>query len=371
MLFDLAIRRELARSFGAVLLVLFTITLTLMLIRTLGLATRGSVNPQEVMLVLGYTAMGQLPVILSLGLLLAVVSTLARMHADSEMVIWMTCGRGLSACVAPVFRFAWPVLLVVLALVLLVWPWANDQMYQLRQRFEQRGDLARVAPGQFQESADGRRVFFIDKDSREGAEGRNVFILTRDRFGTEQLTSARGATVQQQDGDTFLVLRDGERVEQGGQVQGVRLSRFDEYHLRTGESGVGAIDVQSLRAESTWSLWRAGDAARMGELGWRLGLGLTAFNVLLLGVATGRAQPRRGRTASLMFALLVFIVYFNLINLGQAWVASGRINVWAFLVLLHGGVLALSLLWLAARHLQWHWRDLLARPGTDPVVGPT
>ena len=51
-------------------------------------------------------------------------------------------------------------------------------------RFERRSDIARVAPGQFQTSADGRRVFFIRKASSapetgasSAGEGRSVFIL--------------------------------------------------------------------------------------------------------------------------------------------------------------------------------------------------
>lgn len=42
---------------------LFTIVVTIMLIRTLGLATSGSVDPKEVMLVLGYTVLGRLHII--------------------------------------------------------------------------------------------------------------------------------------------------------------------------------------------------------------------------------------------------------------------------------------------------------------------
>ena len=43
MLFDSTVRRELARSFGATLVVILTIVITMMLIRTLGLAAGGAV----------------------------------------------------------------------------------------------------------------------------------------------------------------------------------------------------------------------------------------------------------------------------------------------------------------------------------------
>ena len=150
MLFHSSLRTELARSFGATLVVLFTIVLTVLLIRTLGMASRGSVNPEEVMLVLGYTVLGYTQTILTLALFISIVSTLSRMYRDSEMVIWFASGRGLISLLRPLLRFAWPVMVVIAVLSLLVWPWANSQIQELKTRYEQRSDIDRIAPGEFQ-----------------------------------------------------------------------------------------------------------------------------------------------------------------------------------------------------------------------------
>ena len=61
MLFDSTLRRDLARNFGATLVVILTIVLTMMLIRTLGQAAGGKIAPQDVVLLLGYVALGHLP----------------------------------------------------------------------------------------------------------------------------------------------------------------------------------------------------------------------------------------------------------------------------------------------------------------------
>src|SRR4029079_19456205 len=140
MLFHSSLRKELARSFGASLVVLVTIVMTMSLIRTLSQASRGSVNPQEVLMVMGYVVLGYLPPIMTLSLFIAIVGTLSRMYRDSEMVIWFSAGRGLSAFLKPLFRFAWPVLLVIAALALVVWPWANHQTQDMKERYGKRGD---------------------------------------------------------------------------------------------------------------------------------------------------------------------------------------------------------------------------------------
>ena len=79
MLFHSSLRQELARSLAATVLVLLTIVMTMMLIRTLGQAARGTASPQDVVLLLGFAAMAHLPTMISLSLYVAVVLTLGRM----------------------------------------------------------------------------------------------------------------------------------------------------------------------------------------------------------------------------------------------------------------------------------------------------
>ena len=62
------------------------------------------------------------------------------------------------------------------------------------------------------------------------------------------------------------------------------------------------------------------------ELGWRLGLALAAINFVVLGLAVASVNPRAARSTSLVFALFAFIVYYNLMTLGQSWVGAGRLG---------------------------------------------
>lgn len=350
MLFHSSIRRELARSFGATLVVLFTIVLTMLLIRTLGLASKGSVNPEEIMLVLGYTVIGRMPTILTLALFIAIVFTLSRMYRDSEMIIWLASGRSLGGFVAPVFRFAWPILLVIIFMTLFAWPWANRQTDDLRGRFERRGDLERVAPGQFQESSSGRRVFFIDKDTADGTEGRNIFISSREPDGRETITSARSGRIVWQGDQQLLILNNGQRMESAADRSSLKVSEFETYTTQVGSSARITSGRSSLKSKPSWELVDEPTQAHLGELGWRIGLALTAINFVLIALATTTGNPRAGRGGNLFFTLFAFVFYYNLLNLGQSWVASGMVDLVPFMLMLHGSVFALSLLWLIKRH---------------------
>jgi lipopolysaccharide export system permease protein len=346
MLFDSTLRRDLARSFGATLVVILTIVLTMMLIRTLGQAALGRVSPQDVVLLLGYLALGQLPTMLALSMFIAVVATLSRMYRDSEMAIWFASGVGLTRFVRPVLRTSWPVLIVVMILALFVWPWVNLRSVELRDRFERRSDLSRVAPGQFQSSSDGKRVFFIERDPADDRTGRNVFILSQ--LGeVESVTTAKTGRIVLENDDRFLVLDTGQRNEQNMATKEKTLSRFEGYKIQAGERVIANTDELPPKARPTIELMQTPKAAFQGELVWRLGLVLGGANLLLLGIGLSETNPRRASNWNLLFALLSFVVYYNIINLTQAWVGGGKVGMGSALVTAHGGafLLALCLIW--------------------------
>ena len=362
MLFHSSIRKELARSFGATVVVLVTIVMTMMLIRTLGLASQGNVNPSEVGLVLGFTMLGHLPTVLTMSLFIATVGTLSRMYLDSEMVIWFVGGRGLRAVLKPLLRFAWPMLVSIAVLVLLVWPWSNQQISELRERFERRGDLERVSPGQFQESANGLRVFFVDKESVENKQGKNVFIASTDH-GKQAMTAAKGGRITEIDNENFLVLELGQRLEQTVGEADLKISEFKAFGSRIGQD-VRTASVLPAKSVDTLSLMREQTRAYQGELSWRLGMTLAAINLVIIALAVTSANPRVGRGGNFALALFIFVIYYNFINLGQSWIGSGKAQLWPFMLALHGGALALAVLWLTVRHNQWSWQRLFKTQST-------
>ena len=366
MLFHSSIRKELSRSFGATLVVLVTIVMTMMLIRTLGLAARGSVNPSEVFLVMTYTVLGYMPTILSLSLFVCIVGTLSRMYRDSEMVIWFSSGRGLADFLPPLFRFAWPILLLIAVFALVGWPWANSQTEGMREQYQRRSDIERVAPGEFRESAGRLRVFFIDKDTPDSATASNVFISSIER-NMQIITSAQSGRIENIGDARFLTLRNGQRLERPLAAGELKISEFRSYGAKIGSDVDSSDNTAPTRAKTTLTLLREPSAINRGELAWRIGMLLAAINFVVLALTVSSGNPRVGRSGNLLFALCAFVLYYNLINLGQSWVSLGRYGVGSFMLTLHGGALALALSWLAKRHFNWNWRRFSAR--TRPPAG--
>ncbi|WP_213954856.1 MULTISPECIES: LPS export ABC transporter permease LptF [unclassified Variovorax] len=353
MLFHSSLRKELSRSFGATLVVLVTIVMTMMLIRTLGLASKGSVDPAEVFLVMTYTVLGYLPTILSLSLFISIVGTLSRMYGDSEMIIWFSSGRGLANFTWPILRFAWPILVLIAMLAFVAWPWANSQTQGMRDQYERRSDIDRIAPGEFQESSGRNRVFFIDKDTADDSTASNVFISSIER-NRQLITSARSGRIETIDNARFLMLSNGQRLERPfDKSAGLKISEFKTYGARVGSNAATSPDALPPRAQTTVALLASSALPGRAELSWRLGMLLAACNFVLLALAVASVNPRVGRSGNLLFALFAFVIYYNMLNLGQGWVGTGRIAPGPFLLALHGGVFVVAVAWLAKRHNNW------------------
>ncbi|MEN9357770.1 MAG: hypothetical protein RL695_1941, partial [Pseudomonadota bacterium] len=88
---------------------------------------------------------------------------------------------------------------------------------------------------------------------------------------------------------------------------------------------------------------------------WRIGIPLAAFNLALLAIPLSFVNPRAGRTNNLIFAILTYMIYSNLISLSQAWVAQGRLGFEVGVWLVHGAMLVLLVLLFSRRLIIFSW----------------
>jgi lipopolysaccharide export system permease protein len=364
---DTSFRRESARTLIATLVVLLTVFMTFSSLRMLRSASAGAIDPQDVAFFIGLSTIGYSAQLLTIALLIAVLVVLSRWYRESEMAVWLSSGVGLPHMIGPVLRFSWPVLLIIAALTLVVWPWHNQQLQALRDRFEQRNDLARASPGQFKESSGGRRVFFFEGEPAAG-QGRQVFVRIIDGRSETVTLAARGAIVRENDKNQ-LQLSAGRRYEflaadtANNKPAEARVASFERYVIDVKEELALPQMTTPARATHTLELLRSSDLRLQGELFWRLSLPLSAIVLCLLAVPLAAVQPRAGRGWHVLFAMLVFFTYYQLSNLGQAWVAQGRFGWLQLLFVLHGVAFAWLLFMIWRKSSGWTLTNSLSRLG--------
>ena len=326
MIFRRALQREFGHLAVAVFTTLFAITLTTQLIRLLGQAANGKVLSEAVFALLAFSSLNYMPVLLSLTLFVSVLMAVSRSYRESEMVIWFSSGLSLLDWIRPVLNFGLPIVAVVALFSFYVSPVAVDQIDDYRRQMDRRDDLARVAPGVFREAASADRIFFVEGSiDDESTEVRNVFIVQNEGNKLNILVSQRGYRDTRSNGDRFVVLLNGRRYEGVPGQADYRVMDFDKYWLRV-ENKETNQQARGVKATSTWDLIQDGSKSAQAELLWRIGLPLSALLLGLLAVPLAFVNPRASRSFSLVFALLTYMVYSNLVSVAQAWVAQGKVS---------------------------------------------
>lgn len=325
MIFQRALRRELASSAGATFTVLFSVSVTWTLISILGKAAGGKVASSDVLALIGFAMLNYLPTVVTLTSFISVLAVVSRSYRDSEMVVWFASGLSLTRWIRPVLTFGLPLVLLTGALSLVVTPWAKMKSAEFVQRFEQREDLKKVSPGQFKESSSSNRVFFVEGVSGEATVVQNVFVNTVENGVNSVVVAKQGVIESDGKGGQFLVLKNGRRYQGTPGQADFQSMEFERYSMRVATRvNVSNLDLPA-KAMSTAMLLAAPSNATRAELLYRIGAPITCLLLILLAIPLGFVNPRAGSATNMIIALLIFITYLNLVGLMQASVSQGKI----------------------------------------------
>jgi lipopolysaccharide export system permease protein len=355
MIFRNALLRELVAVAVATFVVLLGIVITMLLVRLLGQAASGAITTSGVAILMGFAIINYLPVLFSLTLFIAVLMTLTRSYRDSEMVVWFSCGMGLTQWIRPVLVFAGPVVLMIATLSLLLSPWAVTKSEELRRQMDSRDDVSAVSPGVFRESRQAQRVYFVEEVSGSENLVANVFVSSVQHGKQGVMVAARGFQETAANGDRFLVLLNGRRYEGEPGAADYKIYEFQRYAMRVDAIEGHAARAPTTKALTTFSLLKEPTPAHMAELSWRLGLPTSALILTLLAIPLSFVNPRAGRSMNLVLALLIYMAYSNLLSITQAQIAQTRLSLPIGLFGVHAAMLVILLALFYRRLVVFSW----------------
>ncbi|MES2042053.1 MAG: LPS export ABC transporter permease LptF [Pseudomonadota bacterium] len=324
MIFQRALRRELNSAAGAVFTTLFTITISVMLINILGKAAGGKVASADVVALIGFTALMNMHILLLLTGFISVLLVVTRSYQDSEMVVWFASGLSLTQWIRPVLGFGGPLIILTGLLSFIVTPWANQQNVEFRERFEKRSDIAKVSPGKFQESASSDRIFFVEEVAGDLSKVQNIFINTYKDGRSSIVVAKEGMIEIDKAGDKFLVMSKGRRYDGLPTAPDFQMMQFEKYGVLVSSQNASIASDKSAKSMPLMALIENLDSTKLGELLWRISLPVMCAILLLLAIPLGYVNPRVGRSANLIVALLLVVIYLSVTNILQALVVQER-----------------------------------------------
>lgn len=359
-IFQRALVAEFASNGLLVFAVLLGIIVISQLIRLLSEAVSGVVAVDGVLALLGFSAMNYLPVLLSISLFISILLTLSRCYRDSEMVVWFSAGVGLTRWIRPVLWYATPLVCLIALLSLVLSPWALRKADEFKSKLASRDDVTSATPGMFRESKQTGRVYFIENVKAGSNKVGNIFVQSEQNGKLGTMAAQQGVQETLPNGDRFLVLLNGTRYEGTPGQRDYRIVEFERYAMRIDSAPVRQAEPQ-LRTMSTAELWSDRTAWNLSELEWRVGLPISAAILALLAIPLSYVNPRAGRSLNLILAIVLYMLYNNLISVTNAWVGQGKLSPGVGLWGIHAAMLALTALMFYRRMTLFSLRRIIKK----------
>lgn len=347
---DRYILREVAQTWFAVTGVLLFILLTNQFAQVLGDVAKDKLPESAVFQVIGLTALQYLTILVPIGLFLSIMLALGRLYADSELPAMMACRFGTTDIYRPLLLLVLPLVVGVGWLAIEIGPKALTEIERIGLEARRQADLASIEPGKFVSGSDEGTVVYAE-EVRGPGRVENVFLQRRTADGeTEVVVAKRGEQRDSEDPNMrFFVLYDGRRYMGMPGTTEFNVIEFAEHGIPYRLPEVSDPELEA-RAKDTADLLFSRDPEDVAELHWRIGIPLSTLVLALLAVPLSRTQPRHGRYGRIAIGLLVFIIYFNLMSAGKAWLEKSAVPRELGIWWVHGLMLLLAVVILGMQH---------------------
>lgn len=334
--------KEVFKSQIAILLILLLIFFSQQFVRVLGAAANGNVPADLVfsLLGLGMPTMAQL--MLPLCLFIAILLTFGRLYAESEITVMRACGVGQRILVKVALIMS--LLTAGIAAYNALWlsPWAIQKQVNMVEDAKANPTVGVLSSGQFISTNNNNVVLFIDKIKDNQIRNVYLFQMTpQKQTKPSVITAEKGELIALPNGDQVLNLKNTKRVEGTSALPDFRITHFDEYHAYLGYQS--AENTNDEVAELTLSqLIDLDSSSAKAELHWRITLILAVPLMALIAVPLSRVNPRQGRFAKILPALLLYLIYFLLQSSFKSAGSAGKLEAELLMPLVNIGFFLLA-----------------------------
>ncbi len=324
---DRYLAREILLNWLAVLLVLMLVVMSAEVARLLSMVVQGQISTALLLPLMLNSAVKNVVFLMPLSSLLAVLLAFGRLYKDSEMAAIMSAGCGAMDLYRPLLWLLIPASLILLVMTLFVVPQLNARNDILMEQQKNQQDLSSLMAGRFNPSSSSNAVFFIESHDEDSSKVDGVFFKQTDA-GVDTIDIANSASNRiQEDGSRFLVMNDGKQYIGTAGEQDYRVISYSEYGIRMSDADRTELELDNS-SMSSMDLYRSDRVSDQAELQWRFTIPVAMFIIVLIAVPLSHTQPRSGRYSKLAVAIVLYLLYSNLLSVSNKWVVNEKIPVW-------------------------------------------
>ena len=288
---------------------------------------------QELMPIVGFNMLRDVPIILSLSLFLAIIISISQMYKSSEAVVMNSVGLGDKSFVyyiQPIVLFSF---VLVFILTIYAVPWAKQQKSYAEDETINASEFSFITEGKFESFKNGEIVFYASESSLIDSAGEQnmeeVFIyITRKESPVIVLASEAIKYTDSISQSIYLRLKDGVRYEGLPGDLNVNILDFDQYDLEivSGEVQKSLSNFSEIEEKTTIDLLNEGGLLANAEVQWRFSQPLSILILSVIGVLLGKASPRTGKGINLLIGVVIFMIYNNGLLVAKTSIENGELN---------------------------------------------
>jgi lipopolysaccharide export system permease protein len=357
----LIIFRYLAKEVGITLIALTAILMLIFLsnqfIQYLNRAAAGGIPGMIIMKLMLIELPNLIGLLLPLGFYVAVLLAYGRLYADNEMTVLRACGYGPNQLLRHSLVMASFVALLVGVLMIWISPHVSSVRAKLLSAAGVQTLIQTLMPGRFHGVNAGQQVFYVQSMSRDHTKAEHIFLVHRNmkegKVAWDVLWAQKAyAQKDPKTAEDYLVLQDG-KAYQGipGQAD-YQIAQFTEYKTRLPHPEINiAEDVRTYQTRSLLP-FNNPNLKKAAEMQWRLSVPIMVFVLTLVAVPLSKVNPRTGKYAQLVPAIIVYILYANAMFVARNALIEGTIPIVLGFWWLHAlfALLGLFLIWRAQVH---------------------
>ena len=273
---------------------------------------------QELMPIIGFNMLRDLPVILSLSFFLSIIISISQFYKSSEAIVMNSVGMGEKSFIHLIQPLVILLFLLVFFLTIYVVPWANKQKSFAEDETVNASEFSFITEGKFESFKNGEIVFYASESSIIGnANEQNmeeIFIyISKDDNPIVVLASEATKYTDSSNESIYLRLKNGMRYEGLPGDENINILDFDKYDLEivSGEVQKSLSNFSEIEEKTSIDLLLEGGILANAEMQWRLSQPISILILSIIGVLLGKTSPRTGKGINLLIGLAIFIFYNN------------------------------------------------------------
>ena len=323
-----SLTRELWLTVAATILALFLIVLSSRFTHYLAEAAAGRLPGDVVFVLMGLSTLAYGTVLLPVGGFIGMMIVFARLWRDNEMIAIATSGLSPLGILRLLARPVAALVLLTAFLTLFLAPWALRTAVSVRREAATRVRRTLFREGRFHELTYEHTTLYARRVSPGGHRLRAIFVA-QDVNGRPVIVTARqGRFRRTPSGVQELVLKNGYRtvgVPGRAVYERLRFTRYvaDLHGLHFAMTPRGSLPRDAL---SLGALLKQPGPADWAQFEWRLSPPVMLLIFVFLALPLAQTSVRSSRFTRPFLAVLVYLIYANLLGAAKVWVRNGQLS---------------------------------------------